>query len=57
MEYTSPENKSEQHVEICLEGSGNVQEQGDLTRGDEPTAFTINFDGDHPTSGSSIREE
>ena len=53
MEVTKLRTESEPHVEIHRETSSDSQG----TRGDVPTAFTINFDGDPPTTGNSGREK
>jgi len=47
MEATTSRSEIEPHVEIHRKTTS----QG--TRGDVTTAFTINFDGDHPTTGNS----
>ena len=51
MEATTSRSEIEPHVEIHRKTTS----QG--TRGDVTTAFTINFDGDHPTTGNSGREK
>lgn len=53
MEETKLTGKSEPHDEILRENSSSLQG----IRDDVPTAFTINFDGDHPTTGNSGRKK